>query len=267
MPNSSTFKPSKDLKILKLPFPTGRVIAIGDVHGCIKELRELLVKVQFESGDTLIFLGDLVDRGPGSEDVVQQIIGMAKYLNVYSVLGNHDEKPIRYHYHQLKAKEEPGYKVPMRCPGAYNELSESSLEYLASCPHAIIMPNEGTAEPYTLCFVHAGIGPGTFHQPPNAFVRNRYFTRNVKDNKLIPVKSIEIEGIWYVPEGSHPWHYYWDGRWTILYGHSVNWSPEIVNNTIGIDGGCCFGGCLRAWVKDGNRQFFLDVPAKEVYSG
>jgi Predicted phosphohydrolases len=264
MPNSIDFKPQKNVNVLTLPFPKGRVIAVGDIHGCMTELEELLNKLRITPEDTAIFLGDLVDRGDGSEDVVQTVKELHKNLNVFSVLGNHDSKCTRYHYHQLRAKEEPKYKVPMRCPGVYNELSESSLEFLNSLPHAVFIDNKGTEEPYPIVCVHAGLAPSLFNQPASAFIRNRYFTRNVKDNKLTPVKSVEIDSVWFVPEGSYPWHFYFDGKWTVLYGHSVSYQPLVVNNTIGIDGGCCFGGCLRAWVKEpGKSSYFVDIPSKQ----
>ena len=48
----------------------GRVIVIGDVHGCLDELHELLDRVEYSQGnDTLIFAGDLVDKGPFSVEV------------------------------------------------------------------------------------------------------------------------------------------------------------------------------------------------------
>jgi hypothetical protein len=153
--------------------------------------------------------------------------------------------------------------VPMRVVPSWLNLTRSSLGFLNSCPHAIFMPNEGTKESYPLCFVHAGLSPSLFNQEANAFIRNRFFIKNIKDNRLTPVKSIEIDGVWHVPEGSYPWHYYWDGRWTVLYGHSVCFEPEIINNTVSCDGGCCFGGTLRAWVKPmGSNSFFVEVPSR-----
>ena len=248
--NSIDFKPQKNVRVLNLPFPKGRVISIGDVHGCLEELEQLLVKLEITMEDCVVLLGDLVDRGPDSEGVVQLVKTMSQVGDVHCVLGNHDEKCVRYHYHVLKNKEDSKYKNPMRCPGAYNELSEPSIEFLAKAPHAIFMDNKDTKEPYSLCFVHAGLSPALFNQPASAFIRNRHFTRNVKNNKIVPVKSVEINDVWFVPEGSHPWHHFFNGQFTVVYGHSVYYSPEIINNTIGIDGGCCFGGgCLRAWVK------------------
>jgi len=254
----------KTLKVQNLPFPPGRIIAIGDVHGCIDELQELYDKLQPNKTDIVICLGDLVDRGPDSEGVVQFV----KDHDIFTIQSNHDEKVIRYHQHVLKQIGTPSYKIPMRVPSSYMALSNSSIDFLTSAPHAIVMPNENTNEPYQMVFCHAGMGPGGLHQDPSAFIRNRYFVKNSHDNKLTPVKSVEIDGIWYVPEGSYPWHYFWDGRWTIVYGHSVNLEPLIENNTIGIDAGCVFGGCLRAYIKDVKNGlcYFVDVKAKKVYS-
>ena len=48
----------------------GRMIIVGDVHGCLAELHELLAECEFRAGtDTLIFVGDLVNKGPSSAEV------------------------------------------------------------------------------------------------------------------------------------------------------------------------------------------------------
>src|ERR1035437_6564820 len=164
MSNLELFKPKKNVEVLRLPFPKGRAISVGDAHGCLAELEELIGKLAITQDDTVVFLGDLVDRGPNSEGVVQLVKSLSESFSVYCVASNHDEKAIRYHYHQLKAKEDPKYKVPMRCPSSYLELSESSLEFLAKMPHAVFMDNEGAEEKFPLCFVHAGLSPAKFHQ-------------------------------------------------------------------------------------------------------
>jgi len=70
-----------------------RVIAIGDVHGCIDELQELLRRCDYRPGDLLVFLGDLVSKGPDSIAVVQ----MAREIGAFGVRGNHDFEVIRWH--------------------------------------------------------------------------------------------------------------------------------------------------------------------------
>jgi hypothetical protein len=70
-----------------------RVIAIGDVHGCIDELQALLRKCDYHPGDIVIFLGDLVCKGPDSLSVVQ----MAREIGAIGVRGNHDFEVVRWH--------------------------------------------------------------------------------------------------------------------------------------------------------------------------
>lgn len=75
----------------------GRLIAIGDIHGCAKTLRHLLEeKVQPEPADTLIFLGDYIDRGPNSKDVIDYLIALNRHVpNVVFLRGNHEETLLR----------------------------------------------------------------------------------------------------------------------------------------------------------------------------
>ena len=70
---------------------TDRIIAIGDIHGCSKALAILLEAVQPAHQDTLVFLGDDLDRGPDSRGVVEQVIALGKRCTVVPLLGNHEE--------------------------------------------------------------------------------------------------------------------------------------------------------------------------------
>lgn len=69
------------------------IIAIGDVHGCIDELQDLLRLCDYRPGDQIVFLGDLVSKGPDSISVVQ----MAREIGAIGVRGNHDFEVIRWH--------------------------------------------------------------------------------------------------------------------------------------------------------------------------
>ena len=70
-----------------------RVIAIGDVHGCLDELQMLLRRCDYRPGDLVVFLGDLVSKGPDSLSVVQ----MAREIGAIGVRGNHDFEVVRWH--------------------------------------------------------------------------------------------------------------------------------------------------------------------------
>jgi len=70
---------------------TDRIIAMGDVHGCSKALATLIEAIQPTQQDTLVFLGDYIDRGPDSRGVVEQVIALGERCTVVPLLGNHEE--------------------------------------------------------------------------------------------------------------------------------------------------------------------------------
>ena len=69
----------------------GRIITIGDVHGCSVALRTLIEAIQPTPLDTLVFLGDYIDRGPDSRGVIEQVIALGERCQVVPLLGNHEE--------------------------------------------------------------------------------------------------------------------------------------------------------------------------------
>lgn len=72
------------------PSKRNRVLAIGDVHGCLTALKTLVYQVGFGPDDQIIFLGDLVDRGPDSSGVIDFVIELEKVGNVRHLVGNHE---------------------------------------------------------------------------------------------------------------------------------------------------------------------------------
>jgi serine/threonine protein phosphatase 1 len=69
-----------------------RTIAIGDVHGCAKTLMTLLVELHIDKQDTLIFLGDYIDRGPDSKGVITCLLVLQELsYNIVTLRGNHEQ--------------------------------------------------------------------------------------------------------------------------------------------------------------------------------
>ena len=68
----------------------GRTIAIGDIHGCSKALRTLIEEIEPTPEDTIVFLGDYIDRGPDSRDVIDQLLKISTQCNLVPLLGNHE---------------------------------------------------------------------------------------------------------------------------------------------------------------------------------
>jgi serine/threonine protein phosphatase 1 len=69
----------------------GRTIAIGDIHGCSAALAALIQAIDPMPLDTLVFLGDYIDRGPDSRGVLAQVIALGERCSVVPLLGNHEE--------------------------------------------------------------------------------------------------------------------------------------------------------------------------------
>ncbi|MEM1208610.1 MAG: metallophosphoesterase family protein [Planctomycetota bacterium] len=74
-----------------------RVLAIGDIHGCYRSLDALLAAVQPDQRDTVITLGDYVDRGPDSREVINCLIKLSQATSLVSLRGNHEAMMLAAH--------------------------------------------------------------------------------------------------------------------------------------------------------------------------
>ena len=113
-----------------------RVCIIGDVHGCLDELKDLLDRV-FKANDkektTVIFVGDLVNKGPFSAETVEYVRTME---NTYCVRGNHDDYVVKRGQNGFKAQ-------PWEA-----KLTQEDREYLKTLPYSISLPSlNAMAEP------------------------------------------------------------------------------------------------------------------------
>jgi len=67
-----------------------RTIAIGDIHGCKAALDTLIAAIKPAEKDTLVFLGDYVDRGPDSRGVIEAVLAVRKQCRAITLRGNHE---------------------------------------------------------------------------------------------------------------------------------------------------------------------------------
>jgi serine/threonine protein phosphatase 1 len=70
---------------------SGRLIAIGDVHGCVHALDAVLDAIAPAADDQIVFLGDLIDQGKESREVLERIIALKRVCRVVLIRGNHEE--------------------------------------------------------------------------------------------------------------------------------------------------------------------------------
>ena len=121
-----------------------RHIFIGDIHGCIEELDELIKKLSYnKEKDKLILLGDLIDRGPDSVGVIRR----AQELKAESVMGNHEHKFV-----QWINNTDCNYAHKIRL--FYLKFSDQDTKYIQQMKPYIKIDN--------MLAVHAGLKPGIF---------------------------------------------------------------------------------------------------------
>ncbi len=268
---------------------TGPFDIIGDVHGCYRELCELLGKlgyaVEEEAGQDardlgvrvvraeverssppflaepdqtpnggplrttlprkVIFLGDLVDRGPASPQVLRLVMSMVRDGLALCVPGNHDIKLLRY----LNGKNvslthglaETVAQLATETP-AFKEQVRLFLDGLTS--HYVLDGGR-------LVVAHAGM-PEAMQGRGSGTVRSFALfgeTTGEIDEFGLPVR--------------YAWAADYRGRATVVYGHTPVPEPEWLNNTIDIDTGCVFGGRLTALRYP--ERALVTVPAHETY--
>ena len=221
------------------------VIVVGDVHGCLEELRQLLYQCDYDRQyDRVIFVGDLVDRGPDPRGVVN----LVQDMKLEGVKGNHEEKLIRWRKHEAKKKLNPKHKNPMQKPHPdrqvqWESFTDEEIAYLDSLPDYLMINEQWVV-------VHAGLRPALplNKQHPNELQRMRYV--RLSDGGMAPL-SEELK-----PETHSYWTDLWKGPQSVVFGHHVFDSGPVLTKTevpgsssvytIGVDTGCCFGMSLTA---------------------
>src|SRR4051794_34192578 len=145
-----------------------RTIIIGDVHGCRLELESLLDRVAFASGDRLVFVGDLVARGPDSLGVLD----IARRTGAIVVRGNHEQKLLDWRRSRTAwMRGEAAAKAPIG--RMHRDLARAlrpvDWTLLETSPLFLALPEHGA------CVVHAGIVPGIAieEQAPQSLMRIR----------------------------------------------------------------------------------------------
>ncbi len=198
-----------------------RTLFIGDIHGCFDELLLLLKKVNYKPGfDRLLFVGDLINKGPFSLEVIEYC-----YKNNLEVVkGNHE-------YNFLDRID----KKILKNNEIYDKIINSSVDYLTwirSMPLFI--------EEKNFLLVHAGLKPNTHPSKTDPEILTK--VRNWEEGKILK-----------------PWYEFYNDKKIIVYGHWAAQGLMIRNNTKGLDSGCCYGRQLSCYILEENLVIQVDA--------
>ena len=231
---------------------------IGDVHGCADELETLLTNLGYAvgwdgkavtvvppEGRRAIFVGDLVDRGPRSPDVLRIARHMVDSGAALAVVGNHDDKFKRH----LSGK---AVKVSHGLAETIEQFASEPPEFAAEMRGWL----DGLISHYVLdegklVVAHAGLKEemqGRASGAVRAFAMYGETTGEI-DEFGLPVR--------------YNWAADYKGRAKVVHGHTPVVESNWVNGTLCIDTGCCFGGKLTALRYP--EMDLVSVPALQTY--
>ena len=232
---------------------------IGDVHGCFDELVELIIKLGYveqpggiwkhPEARKLLFVGDLVDRGPKIPEVIRLVMDCANAGSALCVPGNHDMKFMRKIWgkdvqitHGL-AESLAQFEIYEQAYRGFGRVAADFIHKLVS--HYVL--DDGK-----LVVAHAGMKESMQGRGSSAVRDFALFgeTTGETDEFGLPVR--------------YNWAAEYRGTAMVVYGHTPVPEPEWLNRTINIDTGCVFGGKLTA-LRYPEKEL-ISVPAKNTYA-
>ncbi|MDX8376740.1 MAG: polynucleotide kinase-phosphatase, partial [Mariprofundales bacterium] len=236
---------------------------IGDIHGCFDELYALLIKLGYKIEQSsaienfgyhvtapeerrIVFLGDLIDRGPKIPQVLRLVMSMVKLGIALCVQGNHESKYLKY-INGKKVKISYGLQQTIEQMEAESDTFKDEVKnFLWDLRSHYLLNN------WKLVVAHAGMKE--MYQG-RASGRVRAFaiygeTTGETDMFGLPVR--------------YNWAKEYRGNALVVYGHTPVLESEWLNKTINIDTGCVFGGKLTALRYP--EEELVAVPAAKAYS-
>jgi serine/threonine protein phosphatase 1 len=215
----------------------GRLIAIGDIHGCHLEFAELLARLSLKDGDRVILLGDLINRGPDSN----KVLDLAQTVSATPLLGNHELRLLEYKHSGDKKRLKNGDFE------TFQKLRPRDWAFLESMRLTLEEPS------LNIVFVHGGFLPNEPWQKQTAEVVTRI---QVIDRDGKPAKRAD-------KPDAPSWADLWSGPPFVVYGHTPRREIYKLKWSLGIDTGCVQGGHLTAYILPERR--FVQVKARQRY--
>lgn len=200
-----------------------RTFAIGDIHGCLDKLEDLLAKIEPLPDDTLIFLGDYIDRGENPAAVIDRLFALATATPCIFLRGNHEDMLLNYLEWGTNRDLYLANGGDTTMHAYTGERCVSHTRLARSLPHDHRVFYERLRwyyEDENYIYVHAGLKPGV---PLDRQDRT----------DLVWIRDEFI----YAPTGMDK---------KIIFAHTPLRRPLVHPDKIGIDTGAVYGGCLTA---------------------
>jgi serine/threonine protein phosphatase 1 len=196
-----------------------RIFAIGDIHGCYDRLKALIEKIPIDcSRDALIFIGDYIDRGPHSVEVVDYLIQLKnRFPEVMFLKGNHEDMldkfingADRFTYLLNGGQQTLDSYLTKSVQSEFFPIPPDHMEFFKSL--RLFYETE------EFIFVHAGLRP------------------------RIPLESQNTEDLLWIRDKFVSSKYNFGKR--VIFGHTPLKKPLVEPNKIGIDTGAVYGNAL-----------------------
>lgn len=215
-----------------------RILVVGDVHGCLEELKRLVDRAKVGGGDEVTLVGDLVNKGPESIGVVR----FCRENGIAAVLGNHDDYLLRCVSARRRGDDREFSEGVRKIA---KKISDEDVAYLKALPLWVRIPGQRAV------VVHAGIIPG----------------RSLDDQKrenLLTMRSLRPDGSGSkrIDDGE-PWGSLHRGPSHVFFGHDAVRGLQRWKYATGLDTGCVYGGRLTGY--ELTTDTFVTVAAKKVY--
>lgn len=230
---------------------------IGDIHGCLAELKELYAELRALGVEEFYHLGDLIDRGPDSPGVVR----FCRTHRFKGVMGNHESSLLA----MIERSKNPQFDPRALAPDKHEKwliakaLDSEDLAYIRALPKLHVIADEN------LVLVHGGLWPKRELWEQDKSI---LYLRVINPARPGESRWLSRPGLYTMEEnraeGFAPWEELYEGPHSVVYGHSVRDEPKVLGRTVGIDTGCVYGGALTAWVLP--DKTFVQVKAHKTYA-
>lgn len=266
--------------------PAVQAVFIGDIQGCARELELLIARVRAECGEAapeFHLVGDLVNRGPASLEVLRRVRPLVEAGDAHVILGNHDLALIETHL---------GLRAPRPRDTSSEVLESSDADHWIRWLRRLPVAETGVLGGRPFAMVHAAVDPAWTLREVEVRAREvearlrvenlgelrDFLSASPQDDRdrdalarFLRCRTVTADGRWGSHEPERPadaWHARWSERghdYGIVYGHWAMQGLHVAPGLRGLDTGCVHhgrghDGYLSAWFPDPHARDPFSIP-------